>query len=38
MTAIAISAAGPPDVLRPVSLPTPRPGPGPILLKVAAAA
>ncbi len=37
MTAIAISAAGPPDVLQPVSLPTPKPGAGQILVKVAAA-
>jgi NADPH2:quinone reductase len=37
MTAIAISAAGGPEVLRPVSVPTPRPGPGQVLVKVAAA-
>jgi putative PIG3 family NAD(P)H quinone oxidoreductase len=37
MTAIEITAPGPPDVLRPVSRPTPRPGAGEVLIRVAAA-
>jgi len=37
MTAIEIAAPGGPEVLRPASLPTPVPGPGQILIKVAAA-
>ena len=37
MTAIEITTPGGPDVLQPRSLPTPRPGPGQILVKVAAA-
>jgi NADPH2:quinone reductase len=37
MTAVAIAAAGGPEVLRPVSVATPRPGPGQVLVKVAAA-
>jgi NADPH2:quinone reductase len=37
MMAIEITAAGGPDVLRPCRLPTPQPGPGQILVKVAAA-
>jgi len=37
MTAIAISEFGPPEVLRPVSLPRPEPGEGEILVKVSAA-
>src|SRR5215470_1730495 len=37
MTAIAISAPGGPEVLKPASLPTPKPGPGQLLVKVAAA-
>ncbi len=37
MTAIAIDGKGGPDVLKPVSLPLPHPGPGQVLLKVAAA-
>jgi NADPH2:quinone reductase len=37
MTAVAITAPGGPDVLRPQSLPTPRPGPGQLLVRVAAA-
>jgi putative PIG3 family NAD(P)H quinone oxidoreductase len=37
MTAIEISAPGPPDVLRPVRRPVPRPGPGEVLVRVAAA-
>src|SRR5262249_22505797 len=37
MTAMAITAAGGPEVLRPVSVATPRPGPGQVLVKVAAA-
>jgi NADPH2:quinone reductase len=37
MTAIAIAAAGGPEVLQPVSVATPRPGPGQVLVKVAAA-
>jgi NADPH2:quinone reductase len=37
MTAIAITAPGGPEVLRPTSLPVPAPGPGQILVKVAAA-
>lgn len=35
MTAIAIAAPGGPDVLNPVELPVPRPGPGEVLIKVA---
>ena len=37
MTAIEISAPGGPDVLKPKTLPVPKPGPGQILVKVAAA-
>jgi putative PIG3 family NAD(P)H quinone oxidoreductase len=37
MTAIEISAPGGPDVLKPKVVPTPRPGPGQVLVKVAAA-
>jgi NADPH2:quinone reductase len=37
MTAIEISAAGGPDVLKPKLWPTPKPGPGQVLVKVAAA-
>jgi putative PIG3 family NAD(P)H quinone oxidoreductase len=37
MTAIEITTPGGPEVLQPISLPTPRPGPGQILVKVAAA-
>ena len=37
MTAIAISAPGGPEVLQAVELPVPKPGPGQLLLKVAAA-
>ena len=37
MTAIEISTPGGPDVLKPKTVPTPRPGPGQILVKVAAA-
>jgi NADPH:quinone reductase len=37
MTAIEISAAGGPDVLKPRVLATPKPGPGQMLVKVAAA-
>src|SRR5262245_43670094 len=37
MTAIEISSPGGPDVLRPVRHPVPRPAPGQILIKVAAA-
>ena len=37
MTAIAIDGKGGPDVLKPVSLPLPRPGQGQVLIKVAAA-
>jgi putative PIG3 family NAD(P)H quinone oxidoreductase len=35
MTAIAITAPGGPEVLQPVSLPVPAPGPGEVLVKVA---
>jgi putative PIG3 family NAD(P)H quinone oxidoreductase len=35
MTAIGIAAPGGPDVLRPETLPVPRPGPGQVLVKVA---
>ena len=35
MTAIGFDAPGGPDVLRPESLPVPRPGPGEVLIKVA---
>src|SRR5439155_23237 len=37
MTAIEISTPGGPDVLEPKMLPVPKPGPGQILVKVAAA-
>ena len=37
MTAIAITGKGAPEVLQPVTMPVPRPGPGQLLLKVAAA-
>src|SRR5262245_25160368 len=37
MTAVAISAPGGPEVLKATSLPTPKPGPGQLLVKVAAA-
>lgn len=37
MTAIAISAPGGPEVLQPVQLPVPSPGPGEVLIRVAAA-
>lgn len=37
MTAIAITEFGGPEVLRPVSLPVPQPGPGEVLIRVAAA-
>jgi NADPH:quinone reductase len=37
MTAVAISSPGGPEVLKAVSMPTPKPGPGQILVKVAAA-
>jgi NADPH2:quinone reductase len=37
MTAVEISAPGGPDVLRPKTVPVPKPGPGQILIKVAAA-
>jgi NADPH:quinone reductase-like Zn-dependent oxidoreductase len=37
MTAIAISAFGGPEVLQPVRMPLPRPGPGEVLIRVAAA-
>ncbi len=37
MTAIAITTPGAPDVLQPREMPTPEPGPGQILVKVAAA-
>jgi len=37
MTAIEISAPGGPDVLKPKTMPTPKPGAGQILVKVAAA-
>ncbi len=37
MTAIEISTPGGPDVLKPKSLPVPKPGPGQVLVKVAAA-
>lgn len=36
MTAVAFAEFGPPEVLTPVSLPTPRPGPGEVLVQVAA--
>lgn len=37
MTAVAISTPGGPDVLKPVEIPTPKPGAGQVLVKVAAA-
>jgi NADPH2:quinone reductase len=37
MTAIAIATPGGPDVLKPTTLPTPKPGAGQVLVKVAAA-
>lgn len=37
MTAVAISTPGGPDVLQPVEMPTPKPGAGQVLVKVAAA-
>jgi NADPH2:quinone reductase len=37
MTAVAITAPGGPEVLKATSLPTPQPGPGQVLVKVAAA-
>jgi NADPH2:quinone reductase len=37
MTAIAIARFGGPDVLQPVTLPVPRPAPGEVLIRVAAA-
>jgi NADPH2:quinone reductase len=37
MTAIAISAPGGPEVLQPTVLPVPQPGPGEVLIRVAAA-
>ena len=37
MTAVAISTPGGPEVLKPTSVPTPKPGPGQVLVKVAAA-
>ena len=37
MTAIAIKDKGGPEVLQPVRLPAPTPGPGQLLIKVAAA-
>lgn len=37
MTAIIAAEAGPPEVLRPARLPVPRPGPGEVLIRVAAA-
>jgi NADPH2:quinone reductase len=37
MTAVAISTPGGPDVLKPTSVPTPKPGAGQVLVKVAAA-
>jgi NADPH2:quinone reductase len=37
MTAIAIAGKGGPEVLQPVRLPVPQPGPGQLLIKVAAA-
>lgn len=37
MTAISISEFGGPEVLKPVSLPVPQPGPGEVLIRVAAA-
>jgi len=37
MTAVAITAPGGPDVLQATSMPTPKPGPGQLLVKVAAA-
>lgn len=37
MTAIEIREPGPPQVLRPVTRPTPQPGPGEVLVRVAAA-
>jgi NADPH2:quinone reductase len=37
MTAIAIAEFGGPDVLKPVRMPTPQPGPGEVLIRVAAA-
>ncbi|MCY4026530.1 MAG: NAD(P)H-quinone oxidoreductase [Acidobacteria bacterium] len=37
MRAVAIAEPGPPDVLRPVTRPTPRPGSGEVLVRVAAA-
>jgi putative PIG3 family NAD(P)H quinone oxidoreductase len=37
MIAVAISAFGGPEVLQPVTLPVPKPGPGEVLIRVAAA-
>ena len=37
MRAIQITRFGPPEVLQPVDLPAPVPGPGEVLIKVAAA-
>lgn len=37
MTAIAISSFGGPEVLQPVTMPLPQPGPGEVLIRVAAA-
>src|SRR3990167_5363269 len=37
MRAIAITQPGGPEVLQPVTLPTPTPGPGEVLIQVAAA-
>jgi len=37
MTAIAVTQPGGPEVLRPVTLPVPKPGPGEVLIKLAAA-
>jgi putative PIG3 family NAD(P)H quinone oxidoreductase len=37
MTAVAISTPGGPEVLKPVEMPTPKPGAGQVLVKVAAA-
>ncbi|MFC7395852.1 NAD(P)H-quinone oxidoreductase [Chelatococcus sp. GCM10030263] len=37
MTVIAIDGAGPPEVLKPIERPLPQPGPGEVLIKVAAA-
>jgi NADPH:quinone reductase len=37
MTAVAITTPGGPEVLKAMSLPTPKPGPGQVLVKVAAA-